>query len=396
MTNEDVRGSLKPSVGHFWGSNATTFIAFGHGGTMRRDTLGPMLSRSILCTIAFSTQLLGCESSESSSVAGAGGAMSTVGAPTSDSPSETDAAVAAILDGDETPGPWRAVGYLPTYRSLDPTRIDFDALTHLCIAFANPTGTESQSDFDEGAREQIAPLVVAAHEAGVKVLASIAGGTKESGELVAAQTAPENVDAYVAGLIDLVERYDLDGIDNDIEGDAVNEAYEPFVQKLREALPSEKLLTAAVATKNGDPVSDGALVEYDFINIMAYDHCSWTDEACDQASIEGVQEDLTYWTKTRGLPRARAVLGVPFYGWCWGCTDKQSALTYDQIISQYPEAAESDWIVDGEKTISLNGPLTIREKTQLAQSYGGVMIWELGQDARGDASLLTVVKEASP
>lgn len=298
------------------------------------------------------------------------------------------------LDGDPTPGPWRAVGYLPTYRSLAPERVNFDALTHLCIAFANPTGEGSESDFEEAARDKIAPLVEAAHAANVMVLASIAGGTAESGELVAAQTEPSRVDAYVSGLVDLVERYELDGIDNDIEGEAVNEDYEPFVKKLRAALPADKLLTAAIATKNGPPVTDGALETYDFVNIMAYDHCSWTDEACDQASLQGVLQDLDYWTKERGVPRAKAVVGVPFYGWCWGCAEKQSALTYAQILRQYPEAKTQDWIEDGEKTISLNSAETISAKAELAREYGGIMIWELGQDASGEDSLLNLLESA--
>ncbi len=92
--------------------------------------------------------------------------------------------------GEAVAPPRRVVGYIPTYRSLSPDNFDFSVLTHLCIAFANPTGNGSESDFEEAAREKIAPLVSAAHERGVKVLASIAGGTKASGEIVAAQIIP--------------------------------------------------------------------------------------------------------------------------------------------------------------------------------------------------------------
>ena len=41
-----------------------------------------------------------------------------------------------------------------------------------------------------------------------------------------------------------------------------------------------------------------------------------------------------------------------------------------------------------------NGPATIRRKTELAlQLAGGIMIWELSQDARGSDSLLRVIGE---
>lgn len=292
-----------------------------------------------------------------------------------------------------SPPPHRVVGYLPTYRSLSPEAHQLDALTHLCIAFANPTGEGGASDFPETVRERIAPLVDAAHAHGVRVLASIAGGTKEQGELVAAELVPARVDGYVAGLVDLVERYALDGIDVDIEGEAITETYEPFVAKLDTALGPERLLTAAVATKNGAPVTDGALRHYDFVNIMAYDHCSWSDEPCDQASLAGTQRDLDYWTGERRLPRHATVLGVPFYGWCWGCDERQTALTYGQILSRYPQAKTDDWIRQDGVEISLNSAATIAEKARWAREYGGVMIWELGQDAPGDDSLLPVIAD---
>ncbi len=199
------------------------------------------------------------------------------------------------------------------------------------------------------------------------------------------------MDAYIAGLLELLTRYDLDGIDVDIEGGAITETYEPFVKKLNAALPPGSLLTAAVATKNGEPVSRGALDEYDFINVMAYDHCSWSDKPCDQASLEGTIADLKYWTETRGYPIHKTVLGVPFYGWCWGCTEKQSAMTYAQIVQQYPQAKEENWIREGEVEISLNSASTIATKTQLAMEYGGIMVWELGQDAWGEDSLFGVI-----
>lgn len=296
--------------------------------------------------------------------------------------------------GASTPKPRRVVGYLPTYRSLDPARLDFETLTHLCVAFANPV-EGGGSDFDEGARSAIPPLVAAAHEHEVKVLASIAGGTDTGGGAVLAQIT-EDVDAYVASLLELIEKYDLDGIDVDIEGKHVNETYEPFVLKLKAALPAGKLLTAAVATKNGDDFSSKALGEYDFINLMAYDHCGWSETPCEHSSMKRTLEELEYWTGDRPVPRDKLVLGVPFYGWCWGCGDKQTAMTYSDILSQYPEAKTTDRIEDGDKTISLNGATTIAEKAELAQEYGGVMIWELGQDASGDDALFRVIAEAQP
>src|SRR5262249_36915557 len=48
-----------------------------------------------------------------------------------------------------TDGRPRVVGYLPTWRSMDPAGLDLDTLTHICVAFANPTG--SSVEFDDQA-----------------------------------------------------------------------------------------------------------------------------------------------------------------------------------------------------------------------------------------------------
>lgn len=287
-----------------------------------------------------------------------------------------------------TPPAERVVGYLPTYRSLDPGALDFDTLTHLCIAFANPG--PSGVDFDAEPAE-INALVEAAHQSGVYVLASIAGAA--GGQAVEDAIQPGVVDGFVAELLDLVSRYNLDGIDVDIEGSHVSTTYEPFVLKLSAALPSDKLLTAAVATWNGADFSDAALAEYDFINLMSYDHCgSWSD-ACEHSTYEDSVSELNYWENTRALGVGRVVLGVPFYGYCWGPACPAAALTYAEILAGYPAAQDSDYLVEDGYTISFNGRDTIVAKAVLAEQHGGIMIWELAQDASGDDSLLQVIAE---
>lgn len=337
---------------------------------------------AVSCGLVLALGALACSGKGASDPSGAGGAsgagsgggVGSGGAPTA-------------------PPPRRVVGYLPTYRSLSPSNLDFETLTHLCIAFANPTA-DGASDFDEGVRASIQPLVDAAHQSGVRVLASIAGGTDLGGGAVAAEIVPERRDAYIASLLALLDRYQLDGIDVDIEGEHVTETYEPFVQALGTALPEGKLLTTAVATNNGAAFSAAALAEYDFINLMAYDACGWSTVPCEHSSLTRVDEELAYWVGERGVPQDKLVLGVPFYGWCWGCGTEQTALTYESILAEYPEAATTDLITDGERTISFNGPTTIAQKAELAQEYGGIMIWELGQDAAGEGSLFRVIAAA--
>ncbi len=285
----------------------------------------------------------------------------------------------------------RVVGYLPTWRNMSPELLDLDTLTHICIAFANPTGSGNEVDFDSK-QSEVGPLVEAAHAKGVKVLASIAGAA--GGEAVRSKLEAGNVDAFVSSLVTFMNSYGLDGIDVDIEGYNVDHTYEPFVKKLSAAIGQDKLLTAAVANWNGDDFSDGALAEYDFINVMSYDHCgTWTD-ACEHSSPGDTQQDMNYWVNTRGYAADKTVLGVPFYGYCWGSSCPGEAMTYADILSYYPEQSTTDYFSGSGYQVSHNSPATIASKATLAKQYGGVMIWELGQDASGDASLFKIIRDA--
>ena len=90
-----------------------------------------------------------------------------------------------------------------------------------------------------------------------------------------------------------------------------------------------------------------------------------------------------------GLQSDKIVLGVPFYGWCWGTGCTATAMTYAEIITKWPGA--TDFYVSGGVTVSYNTPATIVMKTQLSKTYGGIMIWEIGQDASGASSLMKAI-----
>jgi GH18 family chitinase len=87
------------------------------------------------------------------------------------------------------------------------------------------------------------------------------------------------------------------------------------------------------------------------------------------------------------------VLGVPFYGYCWGASCPNSALTHAEIVASYPEGADSDYFSGSGYTISHNTPSTIGQKADLAKMHGGIMIWEIGQDGSGEDSLLQVIAD---
>jgi chitinase len=288
------------------------------------------------------------------------------------------------------PLPRRVVGYVATWIGGLGDWVDFTQVTHLNIAFANPAGgNEPSLPFGD---DQIAGVVKKAHAAGSHVLISIGGGGDGASEGVATHYTAGNVAGFVDGIAGYLDAHDLDGVDVDVEGDVVgNGDYAPFVEKLRAKLhPKGKLVTSALAPWFLDPISDAALAQFDFINVMSYDDCDNTMASCEHATYQLAVSDLSAFTK-RGVPAAKLVLGVPFYGYCWGACPDGGYLPYDAILQRYPDAWQKDWIDQGGSKISYNGQPTIKKKAELAKGYGGMMFWEASEDTAGDHSLLKTI-----
>ena len=82
-----------------------------------------------------------------------------------------------------------SVGYLPNWSYQAYETLDFDALTHLCIAFCNP---DTSGNLSSGMSDSVMNAIIKkAHNSGVKVLASLGGAGYA--ENYAALITPENV-----------------------------------------------------------------------------------------------------------------------------------------------------------------------------------------------------------
>ncbi len=281
------------------------------------------------------------------------------------------------------------LGYLPSWGNFDQLieGLDYDTLTHVALAFTNPTDPETGGTWFEWVDPMsIQRLVSLAHEKDVKVLASI-GGAAES-DSIREKIGPDDVDDYVEELAAYLERFDLDGVDVDIEGGVVDATYGPLVVKLAERLrPEGKIITAAVAQWFQDGIVDEALFCLDFINEMSYDAAGGWSEPGDHASRDFARSRAQYWDQIRGYPKERIVVGLPFYGYCWGsgCDNPGGQISYRAIAERYPDDLEDDWIRDtaADIQINFNSAASIGLKTEFAQDYGGVMVWQMNQDAPG-------------
>jgi chitinase len=291
----------------------------------------------------------------------------------------------------------RVVAYVPNWIDLNSfsQKIDYEKVTHINVAFENPTNAAGDLSFNK--RNQV--LIAKAQEHNVKILVSIGGGSAAEDKTLKSRYFDLLTEAkrtgFVAKLVDYVSAHGFDGLDVDIEGPSINEDYGAFIADLGRALkPKGKLLTAALSKGyGGRSVPDSVFEHFDFINIMAYDGAGpWNPNAPGQhSSMEFAKNNATYWLQ-RGLPKSKAVLGVPFYGYGFGEAFRKHGYSYSAILAAHPGAEKSDQVGN---TIWYNGIPTIRAKSQyvIDQGLGGIMIWSLNQDVRGDRSLLAAIHQ---
>lgn len=281
----------------------------------------------------------------------------------------------------------RVVVYIP-YWSFSYARtntLDLDKVTHINLAFVNP---DSNGDFSfpEVSNTAVASLVSEARAKGVKVLMSIGGaGTTVKYDDWITET---NVQALVNRMINCMLTYKLDGIDVDLESDRITSEYNRLIETINNSFPDEDmLLTAAVQKYTGSRISDVSLTYFDFINPMAYDMTGPWNPGGQHSSYAYAVENLEYWNINRGVQADKICLGVPFYGYDFAINNGQY-ISYRNIIAAN-QSVLSQTDVSGETFY--NGIPTIQRKTTLAQSYGGIMVWEISQDADAPYSLLDAI-----
>ena len=236
----------------------------------------------------------------------------------------------------------------------------------------------------------------------------------------------EKRQGLIKNLVSKVLQYDVDGVDVDLElgyvfgpnSMAVSRSfprenpaipgtdpnYRIFIIELAQALRSHhKLITVALPSRPADVVTQEVLSQFDFINIMSYDHTgqSRPDRPGHHAPYPDAIDDLDYYQNTLMVPKEKLILGVPFYGRGFGpgLNDPVIAyMNYIDIVSTYAGAEWVDhWHLPNGYIMYYNGIPTIKNKTELAKKEaGGIMIWQILADMpTGKKSLLNAINEAA-
>jgi len=303
----------------------------------------------------------------------------------------------------------RVVGYLPVYRetlSYWTSTLDFSALTHVTLAFASldkgACGVEihyRQKDAPPRDEPGLEAFVNRVHEKHKKVCLAIGG--EAGSDALGAEIVKDPI-----GLARKVANYaaanHLDCIDVDQEEaedkrtDELDAAYGNFIRALAPRLHKQKKeLTAAVSRWKARKILP-IIGEFDFMSPMAYDYnLVWSSKIpVDPSPLAQSEEEMEWWVDN-GADPAKLVWGVPFYGFTWK-NDGTIAepIAYRTIIEQLRKEPAEDTVPNGTSTITLNSRGTILEKAKRAkEKYGGVMAWELWQDAPDEQqSLLNAIK----
>jgi hypothetical protein len=291
----------------------------------------------------------------------------------------------------------RVVAYVPRWIDLDAfsETIDYAKLTHINVAFENPI--DEEGNLSSSTKDSV--LIAKAQTNHVKILISIGGGSASGNKTLLNRysqlLSPTNRAAFAAKLSDYVSRRGFDGLDVDIEGPTINQDYGAFIEELAKVFkPKGQLLTAALSKGyGGNKVPGSVFAHLDFVNIMAYDGVGFWDPNSpgQHSSLEFAQSNAAYWLD-RGLPKAKAVLGLPFYGYGFGEAFRKRVYSYSAILAAYPGAENADQVGN---TIWYNGIPTIKAKTKYVvdKGLGGVMIWSLDNDVKGKRSLLLAIHE---
>lgn len=277
--------------------------------------------------------------------------------------------------------------------------IDWNCLTHILPSFCYVQADASlKTDVLDN---YITRIAAAAKANDVKVVVSVRSTGGESLFSAAVET-PELREKLAGNIIDYVKKHGLDGVDIDFEeyekvGSLQQQLYDLFA-RIRSKMDDGMVFSCAVCA--GDWVKYGTQwhTYFDYINIMSYD----TPRSEQQfSSYDSYVWDVEYCYEKLDVPYSKLAAGMPFYGRTWEegipGTDSAGGITFHNIMEYYRDIDPEAKNLDNIGRTYYNGHATIRRKCEYAKEkgIGGVMIWQLFQDARRpDESLLKVVGES--
>ncbi|MDR3718194.1 MAG: glycoside hydrolase family 18 protein [Bryobacteraceae bacterium] len=352
------------------------------------------------------------------------------------------AAATSLLSGAATPVPAAPaiVGYVFTRNAvLAPGSIDARSMTRINYAFANIAEGRivAGAPADEENFKQLNALK--RDNPALTVLVSV-GGWTWSGNFSDAVLTAQSRKIFVNSAVDFLRRYELDGLDIDWEYPGMKGAGNRFRQEdghnftlalkqLRKAFDHEtkkthRRLYLTIAAGASDAYlahsEMGKDQKYlDTVNLMAYDYFEPGSDPLtghnsplftNPADTRGLSSEVSVKAFERaGVPAAKILLGVPFYGHAWGeVADVDHGLfqpgkaaphgavphgmSAEQMLalgySRYWDAAAAVPYLYNPQThvwFSYEDTESVAGKCRYVKDHklGGIMFWEYSSDPSG-------------
>ncbi len=327
----------------------------------------------------------------------------------------------------------------PENNVLQPGQIDARALTRINYAFANIANGRMVLGF-AGDPQNFAFLAsLKQQNPDLTVLVSV-GGWLWSTNFSDVALTPESRAVFIQSVMDFLAQYKLDGLDIDWEYPGMPGAGHPFrsvdrqnftllLKELRarftaETAKTHKRLYLTFAAGASDEFLANTEMEkakqyVDTVNLMAYDyyeagsdrvtgnHAPLFTNPGDPKKISAADSVAAF--EKAGVPAAKIILGVPFYGRMWGQVPNtnhglfqpgkpvpDSDASYAAIVSSmlndgydrfWDDKASVPYLYNAQKKffVSYEDPQSIAAKCEfvVARHLGGVMFWDYSSDPSG-------------
>lgn len=288
------------------------------------------------------------------------------------------------------------------YSAADLNSADFDIITDLIIFECATFNNKGEVEYDDAKMERVMSAVrTVIGDRDVHITLNLLGPSANTGstvweEQMESQSAEHNK-AFKSGvleenIVEVLEKYDFDGVHFDYEYPITDDAwyyFNRFLVSLGRTLDDDYTLGVAASTWNMH-FTYRAIKAVDTFELMTYDY---VDANGKHATYEDTVAQLEQ-IKDKGVPLSKINIGLPFYS---RPTDL-SAYWYG-YNSCYEEITEDGWYHCDKinKDFWFNTPEVISQKTQygIDNGFGGVMIWHYSCDlpSTHEGSLLRAIGE---
>jgi chitinase len=322
---------------------------------------------------------------------------------------------------------------------IQPGEIAARKLTRINYAFANLQGGRIVEGFSSDAQNFAALNALKKENPELTVLVSV-GGWLWSGNFSDAALTKESRSIFIQSAVEFIDRYHLDGLDIDWEYPGLvgagnrfrpedKQNYTLLLKELRKRFDHEtkkhhRRLFITIATGAASDflahTEMGEAQKYvDTVNLMAYDyyepgadlitgqHAPLFADPADPKKISADRSVREY--EQAGVPAAKIVLGVPFYGHVWGevpdhehglfqtgkpvpnafakYSDVSGSMLNNGYTRYWDAAASVPYLYNPAAAIfvSYEDPESLALKCKYVRDHklGGVMFWDYSADPSG-------------